>query len=142
VLLKFQGQGDDGFHGSQIFGRSGEGRPILGQHPGNLTQREYEDLQPVATYHMKWFRLWEPAEVAEMRLVLDHIANYDGAVRNRIDVSTPDYPADEPGGSMKVWLEWVSYSARPARPQAGPPPVGVPGYSVNIPVSAMGGYGA
>ncbi len=94
----------------------------------------------VGTFKARWFKLWEPEELAAFVKVMDHVVNGEFSIKTRLDVPLPDYPSDEPGGSLKVWLEWVQVSVVPPR-QAGFGGVSVlppPAFTANIPLGGQG----
>jgi hypothetical protein len=99
-------------YGGRIAGRSGDGFPVQGAGAAFLTQREFDALPLYNEFKARWFKLWDPADLASFLKVMDHVYNGEFFVKRRLDVPVADFPKDEPGGGLKVWLEWTQVKAR------------------------------
>ena len=116
LLAKYFGTQDPELYGGPVVGRSLPGFPIVGPYSlPHLTQREMEELQHFNVFHARWFRMWVQEDLETYLKVMDHVYNGEFFVKRRLDVPVPDFPKDEPGGSLKVWLEWVQVQAKPPR---------------------------
>lgn len=119
IFSKYWGTQDTDLYGGRVAGRSGDGFPVMGAAAPHLRQDEFDALPLVSNFHAQWFRMWVPEDLEKYHRVMDHVCNNEFFIKGRYDVAVPDHPADEPGGSLKVWLEWVQVEARVAgRPDA------------------------
>lgn len=138
---KYYGEQDLDLYGGTVVGRSPSGFPIVGGGVPHLTQAESEAIPHVSNFHADWFRMWEPADRARFVAIMDHVSNGEFFVKRRLDVPVPDFPRDEPGGSLKVWLEWVQVEARPVRSPFAMqqlPPAGGEAFAAHFPLGHGG----
>ncbi len=113
LLAKYFGLQDPELYGGPIAGRSLDGFPVRGVAAPYLTRHEMEAMALIATFRARWFRLWDEEDRTFFERVMDHVANGEFFIKHRIDVPVPDHPPGEPGGSLKIWLEWVQVEAKP-----------------------------
>ncbi len=132
LLTKFFGVQDLELYGGHVAGRSMQGFPIIGETTPNVTQDEMENMPLYSRFRSGWFRMWDPGEKAQFDKIMDHVYNGEFFVKHRHDVPVPGYPEDEPGGSLKVWLEWVQVEARPRNWSNSSPMPTVPAFSANV----------
>lgn len=146
MLAKYFGQQDEDLYGSRVAGHSIEGFPILGPYgTSHLKQHEMENLSLYNTFKAEWFRMWIPKEHAQYCKIMDHVSNGEFFIKNRFPVPVPDFPKDEPGGSIKIWLEWVQVSAKLPPDLAGTSPYPLPSpdtiaFNVTVPPSNGADY--
>jgi hypothetical protein len=117
LLSKYFGQDPDLYVGS-VVGRI-DRYPVIGGSVPFLTQQEADDAPLVSQFRSRWFCLWKPADLELFVRIMDHVYNGEFLVKHRRDVPVPEVTEDGPGGSLKVWLEWVQIEARPAMQSSG-----------------------
>src|SRR4051812_21405751 len=105
IYNKYWGRQEPDLNGGRAIGWHPLGFPIVGDAAApHLKGDEADNLPLFNTFHARWFRMWDPEDLATFVRVMDHVYNGVFNVQRRIDVPVPDPPADEPGGGLKVWL--------------------------------------
>lgn len=109
-LLKYFTKSDPDLYSGTVVGRTPDGFPMIGGHPMMLKQDEVDNLELINNFKARFFCLWKPEDMEQYLKVMDHVSNREFFVKQRINIDVPD-AGDDPGGSLKVYLEWVQVEA-------------------------------
>jgi hypothetical protein len=95
-------------HQGQIVGRSpSNGLPVRGNgRAPDMIGDQADDLPIVSDYYARMFCLWDEEDVQAYVTIMDHAANGQYVIMDRVKIPVEKDPSGQHGGHLKVWLEW------------------------------------
>ncbi len=129
---KFQNTQDLDLYGDTVFGWEGA-FPVVGAPAPFMTQAEVEEAPKVGHFRSQFFCLWKDGDKTKFDKVMDHVVAGEFFIRARVDIPVPDAPGEDPGGSLKIYLEWVQVTIQ-TRPTAASLPMPSTAVTYSVPL--------